>query len=112
VQRALQAASARAHALGRAGEAFVQEFTGLAKNTAERLGNRIPDFVDRASNVFHEAKNTRHVGLTAQIREMIDGLKEGQRLIIHARDGANVSRLLDPYIQSGVVEVMTHIPRP
>jgi hypothetical protein len=111
-QRAAQAASARAHQLGRAGEAHVERVTGLAKNTLERLGNRIPDFVDRANNVFHEAKNVQRVGLSPQIREMIGNLQEGQKLIIHVRDaGTRVSRHLDPYIERGLVEIIRDIPK-
>jgi len=111
-QRTFQAASARAHQLGRAGERFVQQVTGLVKNVSERLGSRVPDFVDRAGNVFHEAKNTQQVGLTAQIREMIGNLQEGQRLIIHVREaGTTISRNLDPFIERGLVEIIRDIPK-
>ena len=106
-QRALQAASARAHQLGRAGEAVVSRATGLARNTTQRLGNRIPDFVDRAANVFHEAKNVQRLGLTRQLREMIVNLQPGQRLIIHVRagDGTRVSQNLNRYVEQGLVEI-------
>jgi RHS repeat-associated protein len=109
-QRAAQAASARSHQLGREGEAFVSRAIGLGRNTTERLGIRIPDFVDRAGNVFHEAKNAQRIGLSPQIREMIGNLQEGQKLIIHVRVGTRVSRHLDPYIERGLVQIVRAIP--
>ena len=95
-------------ALGEAGEAAVAASTGLVKNTTARLGSRIPDFVDAASGAFHEVKNVASLSYTKQLREMVQNLGEGQKLIIHVRENTRLSRSFDNLTN---VEIVRDLPR-
>jgi RHS repeat-associated protein len=100
--------------LGLRGEAIIAKLTGLTKNTSIRLGSRIPDFVDQTRGifhaVFHESKHARRLDYTAQIREMVENLGEGQTLVVHVRKSTHVSSSFDELIASGKVKIEPSLP--
>jgi RHS repeat-associated protein len=93
---------------GTQGETAVAAATGLVKNTSVRLGRRIPDFVEAGGRTFHEAKNVRSLSYTRQLREMVENLPEGGRLIIHVRQNTHVSRAFDAL--GDAVQIVRTIP--
>ncbi len=109
VQRGLQ----RAVDLGKAGEARVSQALGdLAKNSraVEAMRGRIPDFIDRVNNAFHEVKNVNYQYYSRQLRDMADGAQElGAKLTIWLRDPKAVSAPLQEAAEQGKV-ILEKIP--
>lgn len=95
-QRTLQ----RAKELGDAGEEAVSRVLGIAKNTAVRFGNRIPDFVDEAKGFVAEVKNVQYQAYTRQLREMFTAAAEqGKEIILYVREGGKISGPLSDAIR-------------
>ncbi len=88
--------------LGQAGEAAIENATGLTKNTTTYTVNgrgRIPDFVrqtDAAGNPISiiESKNVQYQSLTRQLRDNVDLVGPGGRVDVALPPGARVSRPL------------------
>lgn len=101
-QAARSAASQASNRLGQAGEAAVQDATGLAKNTNSVrtcTGDRIPDFVDKANRLIIEVKNSKYVSNTKQIRGIIDyAVKHEQEFVLLVRD--ETTRLSGPLLKA------------
>jgi hypothetical protein len=104
--------------LGKVGEGFVSELTGVAKNTQAILVNmslRFPDFLNEAGAWMGEAKNVAYQALTSQLRDFIQfAAAKGYIFDLFVRAG-EATRLSVPLLNAesqGLINIFRVIPPP
>ena len=88
--------------IGRNGEEYISQITGLSKNR-ESIGingrNRIPDFVDKDKKILIESKNVARQSMTRQLKDyVIIAKNNGWKMEMYIRHKTILTKTIDDFI--------------